>query len=103
MNQQQIISHAPAAFMPKIRTKKYEQMESQIAGIPCLIEITHFVNVKGDSSTRASDWDFYGYTESEWNVRDRKGYCAAWLEKKMTSKDTARIEEEIEAFMGDDL
>lgn len=80
-------------------TKRYDRIESQIAGIPCLIEITYFLKVKGDSSTWASDWDYYGYTESEWNVRDRKGYPAAWLEKKLTGADQERIESEIEDFM----
>lgn len=101
-----IFQQALAPFMPKVQAKirkpKYDQMESQIAGIPCLIEITYFTKVKGDSSTWASDWDYYGYTESEWNVRDRKGYSATWLEKKMTSADSARIEAEIEEFMGEE-
>lgn len=79
--------------------RHFDQMESQIAGIPCLIEITYFTKVKGDRSTWASDWDYYGYTESEWNVRDRKGYAAAWLEKKLTGADRERIEIEIEEFM----
>ena len=38
-------------------------IESTVAGIPCQVQIDHFVSVKGDSSTWASDWDFYGYTE----------------------------------------
>lgn len=78
---------------------QYDQIESHIQGIPCLIEITHFDQVKGDSSTWASDWDYYGYTESEWNVRDRRGYRAAWLENKLTDADRERIEIEIDEFM----
>lgn len=79
--------------------KRYDRMESSIAGIPCLIEITYFKKVAGDTSTWASDWDYYGYTESEWNVRDRKGYPAAWLEKKLTDYERENIESEIEEFM----
>lgn len=77
----------------------HNQVESHIQGIPCLIEITYFNKVKGDSSTWASDWDYYGYTESEWNVLDRRGYRAAWLEKKLTDPDRKRIDMEIDNFM----
>jgi hypothetical protein len=42
--------------------------------------------------------DYYGYTESEWEVLDRKGYKAAWLERKLSSKDESRIESEIAEY-----
>lgn len=32
------------------------------------VEITSLTNVKGDSSTWASDWDYYGYQEMEFEV-----------------------------------
>jgi len=79
--------------------KRYDRMESSIAGIPCLIEITYYKKVAPDYNSWASDQDYYGYTESEWNVRDRKGYAATWLDKKMTGADRDRIESEIDEFM----
>jgi hypothetical protein len=42
-----------------------------------------------------SDWDCYGYTHIEFDVLDRKGYKAPWLERKMTLADKQRIDEEL--------
>lgn len=66
-----------------------------IAGIPCLAEVTHFVKVKGSYSAD-SDWDFYGYTEIEYTVRDRTGYRAPWLEQKLTDRYREEIERVID-------
>lgn len=74
------------------------QIESKIQGIPCLIEVTTFKSVKpwkGSPQTCPSSDDYYGYNEIEFEVLDRKGYKAAWLERKMTKEDKARIESEI--------
>jgi hypothetical protein len=43
--------------------------------------------------------DYYGYEEMEWEVLDRKGYSAKWLEKKLTDNITNRIETEISEYM----
>lgn len=72
------------------------EIESTVAGIPCIIGVTHYESVKGSYSYHAaSDMDYYGYNEAEWEVLDRKGYKAAWLEKKLTKSDIVRIEAEI--------
>lgn len=79
---------------------KRQTIESTVAGIPCLIEITYFTKVEGSFRCSApSDMDYYGYVESEWNVCDRRGRAAPWLERKLTNDDRSRIEAEIEAFM----
>lgn len=71
-------------------------IESRIAGIPCLIDPTRCMVVKGSYSYNApSDHDYYGYSEIEFDVYDRKGYPATWLENKMTDADRERIEEQI--------
>lgn len=76
------------------------EIESRIAGIPCLICVTHFNSVRGSYSYNApSDMDYYGYTESEWEVLDRRGRPAAWIERKMTGADQSRIEQEIADHM----
>lgn len=49
----------------------------KIAGIPCCIEVTRCY-------TERATWDFPGYTEFEFEVYDRKGYRAKWLEAKVT-------------------
>lgn len=81
------------------------EIESRIAGIPCLIGVTHFNSVRGSYSYNApSDMDYYGYTESEWEVLDRRGRPAAWLERKLTDRERSRIDEEVFERMegGDD-
>lgn len=72
-------------------------LDSYIQGIPCKIEVTHFICNKGSLNrySAASDLDYYGYTEVEFEVYDRKGYKADWLANKMTDEDVERIEQEI--------
>ena len=76
------------------------EIESRVAGIPCLIGVSHFDCVRGSYSySAASDMDYYGYSESEWDVLDRRGRPAAWLERKLTEEDRQRIEQEIAEAM----
>ena len=79
------------------------EIETRVAGIPCIIGVTHFESQKGSYSYHAaSDWDYYGYTEADWEVLDRRGRKAAWLAKKLTSSDESRIESEIVEYFQDD-
>jgi len=73
------------------------EIETRVAGIPCIVGVTHFESVAGDSRAD-SDWDYYGYTEAEFEVLDRRGRPAPWLAKKLTSSDESRIEEEIAEY-----
>ena len=80
-------------------------IDASIAGIPCQIGVTHFhvqPPHRGGAHTCESDWDFYGYTEIDFQVLDRKGYPADWLAKKMTDRDNDRINEDITNHMKDD-
>jgi hypothetical protein len=73
-------------------------MRTQIAGIPCTVEVTRHVVVKpwgGSPHTCPSSDDYYGYSEVEFEVCDRRGRPAPWLERKMTEDDVRRIEGEI--------
>ena len=79
------------------------EIESRVAGIPCLIGVTDFSSVRGSYSYHAdSDMDYYGYTESEWVVLDSRGRPAAWLERKLTDDDRSRIEQEVAEAMSED-
>lgn len=72
------------------------KIESQIAGIPCVIGVTHYHAEQGSYSyNAASDLDYFGYTNIDWEVCDRKGRLAPWLERKLTEADNERIEGEI--------
>ena len=68
---------------------------SKIQGIPCQIRVTYYTpdvpmhwGQTMETSYPAEDGIF------EYDVLDRKGYRAKWLEKIMTDKDRARIEED---------
>lgn len=73
------------------------EIESQIAGIPCVIGVTYYKHVEGQGSmySAASDLDYYGYTDIDWEVCDRRGRPAPWLKRKLTKADNERIENEI--------
>lgn len=72
------------------------EVEHRIAGIPCLIGVIEYTHVKGSYVHDAdSDWDFYGYTDSTWDVLDRNGRKAAWLAKKLNDREEELVEEAI--------
>ena len=72
--------------------KYIAEIESRVAGIPCIIGVVGYVAVAGDSRADSSD-DYYGY--SEWRVCDYRGRTAPWLEAKLTHAEQSRIESEI--------
>lgn len=68
--------------------------ETTIAGIPCGIKVLLYMHHKpwrGSIGSCPSDLDYYGYTEFEFTVLDRKGYEANWLRNKLTDGDEQRI------------
>lgn len=71
-------------------------LEAYICGIPCLIDVLSCDVVKGNySSSAVCKEEYEGYADVEFDVYDRKGYRAAWLEFKMTDLDKEAIEEMI--------
>ncbi len=79
------------------------QIPVRVQGIPCIAEVTTYENVRGSFRHDApSDWDYHGYVEIEFNLLDRKGYPALWLERKMTRDDRSDIEEIIIKHMRSD-
>lgn len=71
-------------------------IRTHISGIPCQAEMTGGHYQKPDYTTWASDWDYYGgWVDLEFEIYDRKGYRAKWLENKMSEKDFARITAEL--------
>ena len=74
----------------------------RIGGIPCLIEVTRYNRVKpwrGSPHTCPSSNDYFGYEEVEYNICDRKGYKAEWLEKKVTDQIAFEITSTISDYM----
>lgn len=75
------------------------EIETRVAGIPCLIGVIDFTRVRGSYSYHAaSDMDYYGYTESEWDVCDSRGRKAPWLERKLTDKMISEIESTVSEY-----
>jgi hypothetical protein len=68
-----------------------------IDGIPCQLVETYY-----SAGCPARTWGppehCYPeeYPEYEWEIRDRKGYRARWLEAKLTDEGVIAIEEELE-------
>lgn len=66
-------------------------MEARVCGIPCQVEILSARYHRPQSLNPYncdSDKDYYGYWgEIDYQLYDRRGYRAKWLENKMSSKD----------------
>jgi len=85
------------------RNDYIEIVDFCLAGIPCKIGVIDYSSVKGSYSYHApSDVDYYGYTECEWDLLDRKGYRAKWLEYKLDDDATSDIEQAIAKAMSAD-
>lgn len=71
-------------------------IDTRVAGIPCIARVTYYMSQPGSySRNAASDMDYYGYTECEFDICDRRGRPAPWLERKATDADRDRITREI--------
>ena len=67
-------------------------IKTQIAGIPCQVELVNGYYQQPNPGTWDSDLDYYGgWFDVEFEVYDTKGYRAKWLEKKLTEADEERI------------
>ena len=77
------------------------KLETNIKGIPCLVNVMTFTKVPPDPTTWVSALDFYGYTEIEFEVLDRRGSPAPWLERKLDDEERSRIEGEIADYYAD--
>lgn len=77
-------------------------IECRIQGIPCLVSVDYYEVVKGSYRwDEESDQDYFGYTECEYTVYDRKGYRANWLASKITAADDEAIRDAIESYFKD--
>ena len=76
------------------------EIETTIAGIPCLIGVTHYECVRGSYNyNAASDVDYYG--SCSWVVLDRRGRAAPWLERKLNREECRRIDGEVAEYFKD--
>lgn len=76
-------------------------IQTRLAGIPCQIAVTGFHRVKGSYyCDEVSDADYFGYCEYDYEVLDRRGRPAPWLEKKVTEDE---IEDVIAEYFENEL
>jgi len=85
-----------------------DTFEITVDGIPALAELTNYIHVAPQGMQADSDVDCYGYTEMEYNLKDRKGYPkngeAKWLHKIADKKDLwSDIDEQIEKSIEDSI
>ena len=72
-----------------------------LAGIPCLIGVATYTRVgpwRGGIESCPSSDDYYGYTDMEYELFDRKGYRARWLDGKLTPLEKSRLEQAINDY-----
>lgn len=85
--------------MPKLAPMT---LETRICGIPCKVYVFDIGYARGSFSYNApSDVDYYGYTEYDYEVQDRRGRKAEWLERKMDKDDESKLIAEIEEAIGE--
>lgn len=77
-------------------------INARIQGIPCLIDVINYECAPALGPWADNDMDCYGYAEIDFEVCDRRGRPAPWLERKMTDSDVTEIEALITADMGGD-
>lgn len=80
------------------RTNINEMHPVTVAGIPAFAMVAHYHHQgpwRGSAHTCPSDHDWYGYTELEFDLYDRKGYRAKWLDEKCRGDVLERVEETI--------
>ena len=74
--------------------------DSRVAGIPCQIGVLSYERHAPMSAHQAhSDIEFYGFTETDYVILDRRGNPAPWLQNKLgdDSDILTEIHEQMEA------
>lgn len=78
-------------------------MDTRIANIPCKVEITRYYKYRAATIWGHPDgWAPGEPEEISFQVLDRRGRAAPWLEEKLTEDDRKRIIKELSDFWRDD-
>ena len=75
------------------------EIETRVAGIPALIRVSRHSYQRPDPSTWSSSEDFYGGWDLDYEVCDRRGRPAPWLEEKMGLRDVQDLEQTIVEYL----
>ena len=72
------------------------EFESRVCGIPCIIRVKYWeVYIPAQRSGPPERCYPEEGGEGDWEILDRKGRPAVWLERKMTQSDHNRLDREI--------
>jgi hypothetical protein len=84
----------------KIETQDGDIFKSSINSIPCQILVTSYID---EPAIISGLWEnsHPGCFEFEFDVYDRKGYPAKWLEAKLNDEINDQISEEFQALLVD--
>lgn len=79
-----------------------ETFPTTISGIPCQCHVLFFEPDEGAKLTGHPDtWEPASGGEFDFEILDRKGYRAEWLEAKLSRDDEVRLEREFLALAED--
>ena len=79
------------------------EIETRVCGIPCKIGVKSFEQQapwSGSAHNCPSSDDFYGWYSTDYDILDRRGNRAEWLERKMSKQDHEEVEQKILDEMG---
>ena len=72
-----------------------KRLHMRVCGIPAIVQVSSYVyqaSFRGSPHLCDSDVDYKGYEDFEFEILDRKGRPAAWLERKLTKAEKYAIE-----------
>lgn len=77
------------------------QFQSKVCGIPCIVEVTTYCKAQPMRiwGSGMGDCDPPEPEEFEFQLLDRKGYRAAWLEAKLTDAIEQQIYEDFQQYL----
>ncbi len=84
-------------------TSYIAEIEHRVCGIPCIIGVTDYEGYMPAYTSGLPENCYPAEGGSgEFEILDRKGYRAKWLEKKLTARDEDAIQELIYEHMEND-
>lgn len=67
-------------------------ISATVSGIPAIVRVTYSHYTKPNPTSWASDWDYHGGWTVDWEILDRRGRPAPWLERKCDQAEKSRLE-----------
>ena len=73
-----------------MKKRALHELHTKVCGIPCIVAVTYYEPYLPATRHAPAEGGHI-----EWEVRDRRGRPAPWLEAKMTPKDRTQVEMEL--------